>query len=158
MKKFFNTLGFCLLCSTQVSAQTDDIDEVVVTGAFIHRASDKISTPLHVIDAESVTTDATGSLGAVIGDVLAEAAGGDESPGRRRDPGAGLRHPHALTGECKEWLSRAFCRANGIRVAAPLVLALACAGQPISRGVAPLPISISLAGRPLRGRAPRAER
>ena len=70
MKKFFNTLGFCLLCSTQVSAQTDDIDEVVVTGAFIHRASDKISTPLHVIDAESVTTDATGSLGAVIGDVL----------------------------------------------------------------------------------------
>ena len=70
MKQRRGALGLCLFCSMQVSAQTDDIDEVVVTGSFVHRSSDDISTPLHLIDAQSVKTDAMSSLGEAVDDVL----------------------------------------------------------------------------------------
>ena len=54
-----------LLAPLSVNANSN-IEEVIITSSLIDAASDEISNPLHVINGESIATDASQSIGASI--------------------------------------------------------------------------------------------
>ncbi|MDA9095975.1 TonB-dependent receptor [Porticoccaceae bacterium] len=58
-------LAACLV-SLSCSAFTQEMEEVIVTSSLIDASSDAISNPLHVINGESIASDASQSIGASI--------------------------------------------------------------------------------------------
>ena len=58
-------LAACLV-SLSCSALTQEMEEVIITASLIDASSDSISNPLHVVNGESVATDASQSIGASI--------------------------------------------------------------------------------------------
>ena len=58
-------LAACLV-SLSCSALTQEMEEVIITASLIDASSDAISNPLHVVNGESVATDASQSIGASI--------------------------------------------------------------------------------------------
>ena len=58
-------LAACLV-SLSCSALTQEMEEVIITASLIDSSSDAISNPLHVVNGESVATDASQSIGASI--------------------------------------------------------------------------------------------
>ena len=58
-------LAACLV-SLSCSALTQEMEEVIITASLIDSSSDAISNPLHVVNGESIATDASQSIGASI--------------------------------------------------------------------------------------------
>ena len=59
----------CWFSTVIANCIADSIEEVIVTSSLIDATTDMVSNPLHIVRGESISTDATGSIGASIGDL-----------------------------------------------------------------------------------------
>ena len=67
INKFF----FLLLVTFSINALfADDMDEVVVSSAYIDKAASELADPIHILSGDDIATEATQSLGESIDDLL----------------------------------------------------------------------------------------
>ena len=67
INKFF----FLLLVTFSTSPLfADDMDEVIVSSAFINKAASELADPIHILSGDDIATEATQSLGESIDDLL----------------------------------------------------------------------------------------
>ena len=67
INKFF----FLLLVTFSINTLfADEMDEVVVSSAFINKAASELADPIHILSGEDISTEATQSLGESIDDLL----------------------------------------------------------------------------------------
>ena len=67
INKFF----FLLLVTFSINSLfADEMDEVVVSSAFINKAASELADPIHILSGEDIATEATQSLGESIDDLL----------------------------------------------------------------------------------------
>ena len=64
--KYVAALSVAVLLAPISASANSNIEEVIITSSLIDAASDEISNPLHVINGESIATDASQSIGASI--------------------------------------------------------------------------------------------
>ena len=64
--KYVAALAAAVLLAPISASANSNIEEVIITSSLIDAASDEISNPLHVINGESIATDASQSIGASI--------------------------------------------------------------------------------------------
>ncbi|MDG1486053.1 MAG: TonB-dependent receptor [Porticoccaceae bacterium] len=64
--KYVAALAVATLLVPISASANSNIEEVIITSSLIDAASDEISNPLHVINGESIATDASQSIGATI--------------------------------------------------------------------------------------------
>ena len=64
--KYVAALSVAVLFAPISASANSNIEEVIITSSLIDAASDEISNPLHVINGESIATDASQSIGATI--------------------------------------------------------------------------------------------
>ena len=66
INKFF----FLLLVTFSInSLLADDMDEVIVSSAFIDKTASELADPIHILSGDDITTEATQSLGETIDDL-----------------------------------------------------------------------------------------
>ena len=67
INKFF----FLLLVTFSINTLfADEMDEVVVSSAFINKAASELADPIHILSGDDIATEATQSLGESIDDLL----------------------------------------------------------------------------------------
>jgi len=72
MKKLSNyrLLTATCLVSLSTSALSEEIEEIIVSSSLIDASAEAIANPLHIINGDSIASDATQSLGATLGDLV----------------------------------------------------------------------------------------
>jgi len=66
-----NKFLFLLLVTFSINALfADDMDEVVVSSAYIDKAASELADPIHILSGDDIATEATQSLGESIDDLL----------------------------------------------------------------------------------------
>ena len=66
-----NNFAFLLLATFSINTLfADDMDEVVVSSAFIDKPASELADPIHILSGDDIATEATQSLGESIDDLL----------------------------------------------------------------------------------------
>ena len=66
-----NKFTFVLLVTFSINALfADEIDEVIVSSAFIDKAASELADPIHILSGDDIATEATQSLGETLDDLL----------------------------------------------------------------------------------------